>query len=158
MHDQHSRHALHDDHLTDDSHTLQPALLATLITTLLTTPLLFLALILHGAAITTHLRETALASLHLALLSTPPLLHVRGVDGPAWRALVSLRAPLDAPAGAALGTLLGAWVGALPIPLDWDRPWQRWPVTIVAGGYVGWAVGLVGGGTVGRGRQLGGLL
>lgn len=20
--------------------------------------------------------------------------------------------------------LLGAWLGALPIPLDWDRPWQ----------------------------------
>jgi len=24
----------------------------------------------------------------------------------------------------AIGTLVGAWLGAVPIPLDWDRPWQ----------------------------------
>ena len=23
-----------------------------------------------------------------------------------------------------IGAMLGAYVGALPIPLDWDRPWQ----------------------------------
>jgi phosphatidylinositol glycan class F len=23
-----------------------------------------------------------------------------------------------------VGTLVGAWAGAIPIPLDWDRPWQ----------------------------------
>lgn len=27
-------------------------------------------------------------------------------------------------AGCAIGAVLGAYVGALPIPLDWDRPWQ----------------------------------
>ena len=35
--------------------------------------------------------------------------------------------------GGAWGSLAGAWMGAIPIPLDWDRPWQRWPVTCVAG-------------------------
>lgn len=24
----------------------------------------------------------------------------------------------------AIGTLVGCWLGAVPIPLDWDRPWQ----------------------------------
>ena len=26
------------------------------------------------------------------------------------------------------GASLGAWCGAMVIPLDWDRPWQKWPV------------------------------
>ena len=29
----------------------------------------------------------------------------------------------------AWGTVLGAWFGAFAIPLDWDRWWQRWPIT-----------------------------
>ena len=29
----------------------------------------------------------------------------------------------------------------MPIPLDWDRAWQAWPVTVVAGGYMGWGAG-----------------
>ena len=33
----------------------------------------------------------------------------------------------------ALGGLLGAWLGAIPIPLDWDRPWQAWPLSCVLG-------------------------
>lgn len=32
-------------------------------------------------------------------------------------------------------------MGAVPIPLDWDRDWQKWPVTIVAGMYAGAVVG-----------------
>lgn len=28
-------------------------------------------------------------------------------------------------------TLVGAWVGALPIPLDWDRPWQVSPAPLM---------------------------
>ena len=34
-------------------------------------------------------------------------------------------------------TLLGAWAGAIPIPLDWDRPWQKWPVSCAAGAMLG---------------------
>ena len=33
----------------------------------------------------------------------------------------------------ALAGFLGAWLGAIPIPLDWDRPWQAWPLTCVLG-------------------------
>ena len=40
-------------------------------------------------------------------------------------------------------TVFGAWVGAFPIPLDWDRDWQRWPVTVVVGALGGHTVGLV---------------
>lgn len=26
---------------------------------------------------------------------------------------------------------MGCWLGALPIPLDWEAQWQRWPLTCV---------------------------
>lgn len=38
--------------------------------------------------------------------------------------------------------VVGAWIGAFPIPLDWDRPWQEWPVSCVLGTIVGYSVGL----------------
>ena len=53
---------------------------------------------------------------------------------------------MDELLGAAMGTIVGAWVGAIPIPLDWDREWQKWPVTVVTGAYLGWAVGRTMGG------------
>ncbi|XP_053642914.1 phosphatidylinositol-glycan biosynthesis class F protein isoform X1 [Cherax quadricarinatus] len=33
--------------------------------------------------------------------------------------------------------LLGAWLGAIPIPLDWDTPWQVWPLTCSIGAVLG---------------------
>lgn len=39
-------------------------------------------------------------------------------------------------------TLIGAWLGAFPIPLDWDRPWQVWPIPCVIGALVGYITGL----------------
>lgn len=39
-------------------------------------------------------------------------------------------------------TLVGAWIGAFPIPLDWDRPWQVWPIPCVIGAIVGYITGL----------------
>lgn len=36
-------------------------------------------------------------------------------------------------------TFVGTWLGAIVIPLDWDRPWQEWPVPCcigAIGGYV----------------------
>jgi len=50
-----------------------------------------------------------------------------------------------------LGACVGAWLGAIPIPLDWDRNWQRWPVTVVVGMYAGVAIGKVAGWMVFKG-------
>jgi phosphatidylinositol glycan class F len=52
-----------------------------------------------------------------------------------------------------LGAVLGAWLGAVPIPLDWDRDWQRWPVTILVGLYVGHCVGAKAGGMLFYGKS-----
>ena len=40
------------------------------------------------------------------------------------------------------GASLGAWCGAMVIPLDWDRPWQKWPVPCVAGAVAGFGGGV----------------
>ena len=40
------------------------------------------------------------------------------------------------------GASLGAWCGAMVIPLDWDRPWQKWPVPCVAGAVAGFGLGV----------------
>lgn len=40
-------------------------------------------------------------------------------------------------------TVLGAWLGAFPIPLDWDRPWQVWPIPCCLGAVAGHVTGNV---------------
>lgn len=35
------------------------------------------------------------------------------------------------------GTIVGAWLGAIPISLDWDRWWQRWPITCLISSTLG---------------------
>lgn len=71
-----------------------------------------------------------------------------------WQINVRLDLPVDEVIGAAFGTFAGAWIGAVPIPLDWDREWQKWPVTIVTGAYTGWSIGKLAGGTVFKGRRI----
>lgn len=79
----------------------------------------------------------------MALLASTALIYVHGVDGAVWREVWAFARPADAVWGGALGTALGAWFGAVPIPLDWDRPWQAFPITILTGAYFGFAVGSV---------------
>lgn len=38
--------------------------------------------------------------------------------------------------------LVGCWFGGLPIPLDWDQPWQQWPCSCVLGTTIGYLFGL----------------
>ncbi|ANM58544.1 phosphatidylinositol-glycan biosynthesis class F-like protein [Arabidopsis thaliana] len=40
----------------------------------------------------------------------------------------------------AYGAIIGGWFGAWPMPLDWERPWQEWPICVcygAIGGYIG---------------------
>ncbi|EGC30282.1 hypothetical protein DICPUDRAFT_83760 [Dictyostelium purpureum] len=41
-----------------------------------------------------------------------------------------------------VSSLLMSWVGAFPIPLDWDRPWQVWPISCVYSSMFGHILGL----------------
>ncbi|KAL2263467.1 hypothetical protein VTK26DRAFT_6674 [Humicola hyalothermophila] len=128
------------------------ALLA-LVLSLLVTPALHAVVLLFGAPFLTHASATLLFASHLALLALFPLFYVHGVDGAAWVAVGGFSAPIDETFGGLVGALAGAWLGAVPIPLDWDREWQKWPVTILCGLYAGYLLGRVIGGTVAWGRK-----
>ncbi|XP_065920536.1 phosphatidylinositol-glycan biosynthesis class F protein-like isoform X2 [Dysidea avara] len=39
-------------------------------------------------------------------------------------------------------TLLGSWVGAFTIALDWEKPWQVWPIPCNFGATVGHVLGV----------------
>jgi phosphatidylinositol glycan class F len=132
---------------------MQTAFIA-LTLTLLSSPLLFAIQILFGAPLTTHLPHTILSSLHIALLTIFPLVYVHGTDAGKWREIASFYSPIDEVFGGAVGCLLGAWMGAVPIPLDWDREWQKWPVTIVTGAYMGYVVGKLVGSWLLKGRRI----
>ncbi|BCS29953.1 PIG-F family protein [Aspergillus puulaauensis] len=122
---------------------LTPALLSLTLTTLLATPVLAFLLILFGAPLTTHHALTFLCAAHMALLSCFPLIYAHGVDGSVWREIWGAYRPMDSVWGGALGACFGAWIGAVPIPLDWDRPWQAYPITILTGAYIGYALGVL---------------
>lgn len=114
--------------------------------------------ILFGAPFLDHIIHTFLCAAHFSLLAVFPVIYARGVDSQALTAVAGLSAPLDETLGGLLGAVLGAWLGAVPIPLDWDREWQKWPVTIVCGLYAGSCLGSWLSGAVFYGKRFGGTV
>lgn len=41
-----------------------------------------------------------------------------------------------------LGVVAVTWCSAVVIPLDWNQPWQKWPIPGIVGGISGYGVGL----------------
>ncbi|XP_022153416.1 phosphatidylinositol-glycan biosynthesis class F protein [Momordica charantia] len=41
------------------------------------------------------------------------------------------------------GAIIGAWFGAWPMPLDWERPWQEWPICVSYGAVIGYSTSMV---------------
>lgn len=41
------------------------------------------------------------------------------------------------------GAVIGGWFGAWPMPLDWERPWQEWPICVTYGAMTGYLVGML---------------
>ncbi|KAG8036399.1 hypothetical protein G9C98_003721 [Cotesia typhae] len=104
----------------------------------------YAAIVLFGAPLTTHHEETSMLALILtALTFVPPSLHL-GVDN-ALCLLTGAQVPSNNIIAQAMYrnikcTLVGTWCGAIVIPLDWDRPWQEWPIPCVIGAFVGYIV------------------
>lgn len=40
-------------------------------------------------------------------------------------------------------TVCGAWFGCFVMPLDWDRWWQKWPISCVFGALIGLIIGSI---------------
>ncbi|KAK1754483.1 glycosylphophatidylinositol anchor phosphoethanolamine transferase [Echria macrotheca] len=130
------------------------ASILSLVLSVLAIPPLYIAFVCFGAPLYTLVAHTGLCAAHLAVLSLFPLFYVHGVDGGAWRAVGAFQAPFDEVFGGFVGAFVGAWLGAVPIPLDWDRDWQRWPVTILCGLYGGCLLGRVLGGSLFWGKRV----
>ncbi|KAK2807243.1 hypothetical protein FQN50_005530 [Emmonsiellopsis sp. PD_5] len=124
-----------------------PAILSLTLPLVLGTPLLATLLVLFGAPVTTHIPHTILCAAHMALLAGTSLVYVHGTDGGVWGEIWGVARATDVVWGGTVGVGLGAWLGAVPIPLDWDRPWQAYPITIITGAYIGYVVGCIAGRT-----------
>lgn len=111
--------------------------------------------VLFGAPLLTHIPQTLLCTMHLSMLGLFPLFYTHGIVTGDWVEILGARAPFDEAFGGLVGGCVGAWVGAVPIPLDWDREWQKWPITILCGIYGGYVLGKLVGGTIAFGKRFG---
>ncbi|XP_023341525.1 uncharacterized protein LOC111711407 [Eurytemora carolleeae] len=106
-----------------------------------------------GAPVSTHWQETGSFAALLVLLSTYPILLTKGTSFESLKQVLlqeevprlsfssfplQRSPPLDTCLYYnTLFSLVGAWLGAFPIPLDWDRDWQVWPISCCLGAVIG---------------------
>ncbi|KAF9484298.1 hypothetical protein BDN70DRAFT_989748 [Pholiota conissans] len=112
-------------------------------------------LVLFGAPITSLMDRTYLLALLISVMSIYSPAYTIGVPllGSnsasvvrkwTWVRLFTELSPRNGVERAlvypAIGTVLGCWVGVIPIALDWDRPWQAWPLTPAFGAIAGYII------------------
>lgn len=123
----------------------QPAILSLVLAiTVPPAPLALLAFVLGAPLYPLSLvPHTFVLAMHVAILGILPIFYVHGVSSSAWFDVAAAWLPFDEAGvwGGTVGTVIGGWIGAIPIALDWDREWQKWPCTIVWGAALGWAIG-----------------
>ena len=132
--------------------------------------LFHIVLIAFGAPLTNNTTETFHLALLLMVLTSLPCSLVLGMNSTKWCNLLLLKSPVEASTYSimektgvwlsslaareggplersvwwcTLGTVVGVWLGAVPIPLDWDRPWQVWPISCTIGGLLGYTSGIL---------------
>ncbi|KAL2322112.1 hypothetical protein Fmac_026491 [Flemingia macrophylla] len=101
-----------------------------------------------GAPVTSqYLPKTVNWALMMSLFTTVPASCVLGSSWTDWRRIFAQTKPngsieylLCLPAH---GAVIGAWFGAWPMPLDWERPWQEWPISVSYGAIAGYLVALI---------------
>lgn len=100
---------------------------------------LTIILILFGAPINVF---TLLLGLHLSIIAISPVLLFFKFDFSSINKIFLqekiYRSIFSNPIlSSSFIAFAGTWLGVIPIPLDWDRPWQQWPVTLLVGAYTG---------------------
>uniref|UniRef100_A0A671SJP3 Phosphatidylinositol-glycan biosynthesis class F protein-like n=1 Tax=Sinocyclocheilus anshuiensis TaxID=1608454 RepID=A0A671SJP3_9TELE len=102
--------------------------------------------VIHASHCRSALETFSLAVL-LSTLTTLRCLCILGPNVQAWIRVFSRDGAMsvwDTSLQITTGcSVIGAWLGALPIPLDWDRPWQIWPISCTLGATTGFLTGLL---------------
>lgn len=121
-------------------------LISSIILSILISIPIFIILILLGCPVSDHLLETFYLANHLSLMIVSPVLNLFKLDFTriyyviqSDKISIILRENPLLLSG--LCSIIGTWCGVIPIPLDWDRPWQNWPITLLVGGYSGFTIG-----------------
>lgn len=102
----------------------------------------FIGIILFGAPVLDCHEETLMLSALLTLLTVFPLIAHTGVET-SMQLLFGVRnyakdSIMEMLVTNALLTVCGAWLGAVVIPLDWNTPWQQWPIPCYLGALGGY--------------------
>ncbi|KAF8025264.1 hypothetical protein BT93_F2184 [Corymbia citriodora subsp. variegata] len=94
-----------------------------------------------------YLVKTIDWSLMISTWTVVPAACVFGASWNSWQRIFAFTKPISSidfmiclPAH---GAIIGAWFGAWPMPLDWERPWQEWPICVSYGAIIGYLVGMV---------------
>ncbi len=99
--------------------------------------------VLFGANFIENISETFMFSCYLSTITLTPLYFHCGSS--ALFLLGILEDPEDQVFRSfwyvSLGAMSGAWFGAFVIPLDWNRPWQTWPIPNTIGSLIGFILG-----------------
>ncbi|KAL1809791.1 hypothetical protein ACET3Z_026781 [Daucus carota] len=94
-----------------------------------------------------HFSKTANWSILMSVFTIVPTASVFGSSWIEWRRIFAHAKP-NGPIDLLIclpahGAVIGAWFGAWPMPLDWERPWQEWPICVSFGAMAGYMVGIV---------------
>lgn len=94
-----------------------------------------------------YFTRTVYWSLLMSLFTLVPPACVFGSSREDWYRILAHFKPeesLDALVSLpAYGSVVGAWIGAWPMPLDWERPWQEWPICVTYGTVIGYLIGVL---------------
>ncbi|NWU92382.1 PIGF protein, partial [Upupa epops] len=103
--------------------------------------------VLYGAPLIESVTETFLFSVLLSTFTSLQCLCVLGPNIQVWLRVFSKNGATSIWESSlritTMFSILGAWFGAFPIPLDWDRPWQVWPISCSLGATFGYSAGLI---------------
>ncbi|XP_021499251.1 phosphatidylinositol-glycan biosynthesis class F protein isoform X1 [Meriones unguiculatus] len=102
--------------------------------------------VLYGAPLIELVLETFLFAVILSTFTTVPCLCLLGPNLRAWLRVFSRNGVTSIWENSlqitTISSFIGAWLGAFPIPLDWERPWQVWPISCTLGATSGYMAGL----------------
>ncbi|XXG54314.1 hypothetical protein AAC387_Pa03g2229 [Persea americana] len=107
----------------------------------------FGAIVLGAPIRIEYLTKTINWSLLMSLFTCVPAAAVFGSSWNDWQRLFAHSRPMGCVdyvvSLPAHGAVIGAWFGAWPMPLDWERPWQEWPICVTYGAIGGYMLGVL---------------